>query len=111
MKEVQAECRDVFRLVTGAFREEESLNAILDVLFVSSFELLCTENHNWPSGSFEAAQYGEMYVGDWTNLSYLLGKLASPVEPPDGFLTAEPDPALLRRVLPRRVLLPLLSGV
>jgi len=73
--------------------------------------LFLVDSHHLSPGSFKALWYGEKYVGYRTNLSCLLGKLASPVEPPDGFLTAEPDPALLRRVLPRRVLflLPVLA--
>jgi hypothetical protein len=46
---------------------------------------------------------GEVYVRHRTNLSYLLGKFASAIESPDGLLTAKPNPAILRRVLPCRV--------
>ena len=62
-------------------------------------------------GSFGVGEHGERHVRAWANLSCLLGEFTPTVEPPNGFLIAKSDPALLCRVLPRRAVLPLPSGV
>ena len=62
-------------------------------------------------GSFGAGEHAARHVRDWAKLLSLLGEFTPPVEPPNGFLIAKSDPALLCRVLPRRAVLPLPSGV
>src|SRR5262249_1351049 len=62
-------------------------------------------------GSFGARWHGARHVRDWANLLCFLGAFTPAVKPSNGFLLAESDPAPACRVLPRRILLPLSSGI
>src|SRR5712692_2496468 len=62
-------------------------------------------------GSFGTGWHRERHVRAWANLFCILGEFTPTVEPSNGFLFAGSDPALVCRVLPRRAVLPLSSGV